>query len=182
MLDGGLEIDTERLRIRRPEHQHLAALYAIASDVEVTRYVGWPRHRSLDDTRAFLDWSDSEWQRRGRGPQAIFDRSSGELIGTTGLAIETPWRASTGYVFLQSAWGRGFATEALAAMVDDACEFGVRRLYALCHTDHRASWRVLEKGGFTREATLESYQVFPNLPNQKDQPGPVDAYCYTRIF
>jgi hypothetical protein len=33
-----------------------------ASDHEVTRFLGWPRHRSLDETRAFLQFSDAEWQ------------------------------------------------------------------------------------------------------------------------
>jgi [ribosomal protein S5]-alanine N-acetyltransferase len=81
-------------------------------------------------------------------------------------------------VLAQDAWGRGYATEALRAMVDVARVTGVVRLYALCHTAHAASSRVLEKGGFTREATLQRYCEFPNLA-----PGvAADALCYVRLL
>jgi RimJ/RimL family protein N-acetyltransferase len=55
---------------------------------------------------------------------------------------------------------------------------GLRRLYALCHPDHPASSRVLEKCGFTREALLRRHSEFPNL-----RPGePSDVLCYARVF
>ena len=63
----------------------------------------------------------------------------------------------------KDAWGRGFATEALGAMVEIARASGVSRLYALCHVDHRPSAHVLEKCGFTCEGTLRQYAEFPNL-------------------
>ena len=68
----------------------------------------------------------------------------------------------TGYVLARDAWGQGYATEALAAMVNVAHETGVRRLYALCHAGHRASWRVLEKCGFVRDREAVDVE-FPNL-------------------
>ncbi len=84
----------------------------------------------------------------------------------------------TGYVFASDAWGHGYATEALRTMSAAAAAAGVKRLYALCHTGHEKSWRVLEKGGFVREGILRRYMEFPNLA-----PGePVDVYCYARIL
>jgi RimJ/RimL family protein N-acetyltransferase len=92
--------------------------------------------------------------------------------------FETPHRAMTGYVFATDAWGLGYATEALAAMVDVARAAGVRRLYALVHADHRASARVLERCQFDREGTLRRYDEFPNLV-----PGePQDVVCYATIL
>jgi [ribosomal protein S5]-alanine N-acetyltransferase len=81
-------------------------------------------------------------------------------------------------VLARQAWGVGFASEALAAMVGMAESCGVQRLYAVCHHEHRASARVLEKGGFTLEGTLRRYAEFPNLA-----PGALcDVLCYSRIF
>jgi RimJ/RimL family protein N-acetyltransferase len=55
-----------------------------------------------------------------------------------------------------------------------ACRIGVARLYALCHPQHRASWRVLEKCGFVRDASWIRQVEFPNLA-----PGvPHDVFCY----
>ena len=87
-------------------------------------------------------------------------------------------RASTGYVLSRDAWGKGYATEALQAMVGVARSVGIRRLYAICHIEHRASWRVLEKCGFLREGVLHQYVEFPNL-----RPGELsDVFCYALLL
>src|SRR5436190_1961282 len=134
-----------------------------AGDPEVTRFLGWPRHTSVGDTRGFLAFSASEWERWPAGPYLIRRRSDRYLLGSTGLGFESPERAMTGYVLARDAWGHGYATEALAAMVDVARRSGVRHLYALCHLDHQASWHVLEKCGFVREPDRTGRVEFPNL-------------------
>ena len=157
-------IETERLVIRRPLEGDVEAIFSrYSNDPDVTQYLGWPRHRSVADTRDFLTFSDAEWARWPAGPYLVESRDAGRLLGGTGLGFEAPDHASTGYVFARDAWGAGYATETLHAMVGLARELGVRRLYALCHPEHRASWRVLEKGGFMREGTLSRYAAFPNL-------------------
>jgi RimJ/RimL family protein N-acetyltransferase len=98
--------------------------------------------------------------------------------GSTGLAFETTTRASTGFVLAKDAWGAGFASEALAAVVNIAAAANVRRLYALCHVRHERSVRVLERCGFVREGILHGHTVFPNL----GLPEPQDVYCYAQIF
>jgi RimJ/RimL family protein N-acetyltransferase len=81
-------------------------------------------------------------------------------------------------VLARDAWGQGYATEALIAMRDLALRLGVDRLYALCHPEHTASWRVLEKGGFVREGLMRGYAEFPNLePGRKS-----DVLCYSTVF
>jgi ribosomal-protein-alanine N-acetyltransferase len=173
------QIETERLILRRPTARDVAAIFeTYASDPEVTRWVGWPRHAKRGETRAFLAFSNAEWRRWPAGPYVALRRDTRALIGSTGLMFETPQRAATGYVFAANAWGHGYATEALQAMVRVARDCGVVRLYALCHHLHRASARVLEKGGFTLEGTLRRYAEFPNL-----QPGiPNDVLCYSIVF
>jgi len=86
-----------------------------------------------------------------------------QLLGSTGLEFETPETAVTGYVLAKDAWGRGYATEALTAMVTLARNLGVARLCAQCHCDHAASIQVLEKCGFRSEGTLRDRMEFPNL-------------------
>jgi RimJ/RimL family protein N-acetyltransferase len=178
MAEAPDTIVTPRLRLARPRAGDAEAVFErYASDEEVTRYLGWPRHETLDDTRAFIAFSDSEWARWPAGPYLAW-LPDGTLAGATGLAFETPWRAATGYVFARDAWGKGYAGEALAAMLDLAPALGITRLYALCHPDHRASRRVLERGGFAFEAILRAHTVFPNLA-----PGvPTDCACYARTF
>jgi RimJ/RimL family protein N-acetyltransferase len=172
-------IETDRLLLRKPLPSDAEAIFArYASDPEVTRLLGWPTHRSLEQTREFLAFSEGEWARWPAGPYLVESREDGVLLGGTGLTFETAYRAATGYVLARDAWGRGYATEALAAIVGAASAVGLRRLYALCHTEHAASWRVLEKCGFSREGILRRHSEFPNL-----RPGdPCDVLCYARVL
>jgi ribosomal-protein-alanine N-acetyltransferase len=176
---GFERVETARLVLRKPEVADAEGVFSrYASDPEVTRFLSWPRHRSLDETRAFLEFSSAEWDQWPVGPYLIESRDRSKLFGGTGLAFETPFRAATGYVLAKDAWGVGYATEALGGVVAVAAELGVRRLYALCHPDHPASRRVLEKCGFQREGVLRRHSEFPNL-----EPGKAsDVLCYARVF
>jgi RimJ/RimL family protein N-acetyltransferase len=177
MTSAPERIETERLLLRRPTRADAAAIFArYASDPDVTRYVGWPIHTAVAETDAFLTFSEDQWQRRPAGPYLIVSRSDHRLIGGTGLAFDEPGVASTGYVLAKDAWGHGYATESLAAMVALARQIDVWRLYALCHPDHRASYRVLEKCGFLRDDTYDRRHEFPNL-----EPGVLTPVrCYSR--
>ena len=170
---------TPRLTLRPPLRSDAADMFErIASDPEVTRFVGWPRHTSIEDTHAFLAFSDAEWAKWPVGPLLITSQRDGAVLGSTGLAFETPYRASTGFVLSKSPWGSGFASEALTAVVKIAAALSLHRLYALCHIGHQRSVRVLERCGFSREGTLRKYVVFPNLGVSEPQ----DVYCYAYIM
>lgn len=157
-------VDTARLALVRPTIDDAAAVFErYASDREVTRFLGWPRHQSIADTHAFLEFSASEWDRWPAGPYLIRSRHDGRLLGGTGLGFEAPDEAVTGYVLARDAWGQGYATEALRAVLDIARGLGNIRLYALCHPEHPASRRVLEKCGFTRDSAWSGQVEFPNL-------------------
>jgi len=170
---------TDRLVLRRPEATDADAIFArYAGNLVVTRYLSFPTHRSAEDARTFVSLSDAEWERWPAGPFLIESRVDGTLLGGTGLSFETRQRAMTGYVLAQDAWGRGYATEALAVMVTLASDVGVRRLFAYCHTEHQLSAHVLEKCGFEREGVLRAHSEFPNL-----RPGePLDVLVYARVL
>lgn len=173
-------IETRRLHLRRPlAHDAEAIFYTYASNPLVTRYLSWPTHRSVDDSRAFIRWSDAEWQRWPAGPYLVFDRyADGRLLGSTGLAFSDPTTASTGYLFAHAVWGQGFATESLETMVNLAHEIGVLRLEAVCHIEHVTSAHILEKCGFRPESPLQAHTLFPNLA-----PGiRSDVLRYVRFF
>ncbi|MGB8698742.1 MAG: GNAT family N-acetyltransferase, partial [Thermosynechococcaceae cyanobacterium] len=177
---NGLEtIETPRLLLRRPTKADTEAIFGTyASDPEATRFLCWSRHRSLEDTRRFLDFSDSEWHRWPVGPYLIELRETKKLMGSTGLSFETPACASTGYVLAKAAWGKGYATETLRAIVEIAQQVEITRLYALCHTEHSTSRHVLEKCGFVCEETLPGHTEFPNL----GVVGPCDVVRYARAI
>jgi ribosomal-protein-alanine N-acetyltransferase len=177
-MQGTTQIVTSRLILRSLGAEDAASIFRrFASDSEVTHFVGWSRHTNINDTIAFMEFSASEWTRWPVGPLLIESRKDGRLLGSTGLAFEAPDRASTGYVLARDAWGFGYASEALAAVVALAADLAVTRLYALCHPANSRSIRVLERCGFTREVMLAKHLVFPNLG--EDEPQDVARYVYS---
>jgi [ribosomal protein S5]-alanine N-acetyltransferase len=170
-------VETPRLVLAAPTAADAELIFQrYASNDDVTRYLGWPRHRAVEDTQRFLAFSAVQWEREGAGPYLIWARADGQLLGSTGLGLEPGAQAITGYVLATDAWGKGYATEALSAVVEVATDIGVRRLYAVCHTQHRASWRVLEKCGFEQDRGWNRCLEFPNLAVGKAQ----DVLCYRR--
>jgi ribosomal-protein-alanine N-acetyltransferase len=168
-------VETDRLVLSAPVLADAEAVFrTYASHEDVTRYLAWPRHRTPADTEGFLAFSAVQWEREGAGPYLIWARADGRLLGSTGLSVEHLGQASTGYVLATDAWGMGYATEALTAMVQVATDIGVNWLYALCHPDHRASSRVLEKCGFERDGRWNRRIEFPNLAPGITQ----DVLCY----
>jgi RimJ/RimL family protein N-acetyltransferase len=157
---------SERLVFRRPTPADAQAIFhRYAGDPAVTRYLSWPTHRTVADSYAFVEWSDAEWARCPAGPYLLFtqeDRNK-RVLGSTGLLFNGPTMASAGYALAQDAWGKGYASEALHAMVGIARSIGVSQLVATCHADHHASARVLQKCGFVAQGVAAEPARFPNI-------------------
>lgn len=170
MLRAPERVETARLVLSAPEPGDAAEVFErYAADPDVTLYLGWPTHRTVADTDGFLSFAAVQWERDGMGAYLIRHRETGRLIGSTGLGLEETRedqagrRAVTGYVLAKDAWNLGYATEALNAMVSVAAVVGVPTLIALCHPQHAASVRVLEKCGFERDHEWSTQMEFPNL-------------------
>jgi ribosomal-protein-alanine N-acetyltransferase len=174
-MKAPIQFKTTRLILRQPLMSDAVEIFErYASNAEVTRFLAWPCHRSVHDTEVFLRFSSQEWDRWPAGPYLIVSRTDGQLLGSTGFGFQTLHEAMTGYALAEDAWGKGFATEALTAIVDVAARIGVTRLFALCHPEHCPSRRVLEKCRFVRDDVSNQTVEFPNL-----SPGVRrEALCY----
>jgi ribosomal-protein-alanine N-acetyltransferase len=86
-------------------------------------------------------------------------------------------RAQVGYVVDRAFWGRGLATSAvrrLVAMLEATPP--VSRIWATCALNNPASARVLEKCGFTFEAVLKNWVIYPAQGGRA-----FDNYSYVRL-
>src|SRR5690349_4687178 len=170
-------IQTERLVLRRPVERDATAIFeGYAQDTDVVRYLVWPPHRSIDDTRAYLRYTDAGWVARTELTWALTLRGEGHLIGM--IAVRpNGHKPDLGYVLARSHWGRGLMAEAGRAVVDLALsDPAVYRVWAVCDVENYASARVLEKIGMTREGVLRRWIVHPNV-----SPEPRDSLCFSRV-
>lgn len=82
----------------------------------------------------------------------------GQAIGGIGFVLHDDVErvsAEVGYWLGEPFWGRGLVTEAVKAVTRHAVRtHGLSRLYALPFEWNPASFRVLEKAGYVREARL----------------------------
>jgi RimJ/RimL family protein N-acetyltransferase len=150
MCSIGIEprIETARLVLRAPTASDAPRLAPLIDDFDIARMTTRiPHPYGLADAEAFL-----------AGQQAIdggIDRTlhvetqAGELIGAVGAHLRDGPFPEIGYWIAREHWGRGYATEAAAAIRDWARRmFGCRAIVAGHFADNPASGRVLEKCGF----------------------------------
>lgn len=147
---GGVPaLETARLRLRPFTLEDLDALCRITADAEVMRYIGEGRALSPAETEANLRNIVEAFQRRGYGRWAVEEKAGGGLLGYCGLGCpaESPGTELV-YMLDRSAWGRGLASEASAAVLRFAFEeLGLERVYALTMPGNARSRRVLERLG-----------------------------------
>lgn len=152
------ELETERLLLRRMTPDDAGAMFAYASDPEVTRYVIWDTHRSVKDSESFLRFAAEGYESGNFGGWGVVLKENGAFIGTCGLdAGYEPEhdRAELGYVLSREYWGRGLTPEALRAVIAFGFDkLRLNRIQARCIADNTASARVMVKAGMSYEGTL----------------------------
>lgn len=147
-------LDTARLSLRQPVTEDTDAIIAIAGDWEVARRLArMPHPYAAADARFFLDHivtTEPTW--------AMVLKPTGALVGIVGLAPLANGLAEFGYYVSRPDWGRGYAGEAAAAVVEHG--FRAMALPAIASgffADNPASGRVLEKLGFQVVGTGERF-------------------------
>jgi len=108
---------------------------------------------------------------------AVCLQDTGKLIGNVYLAKQEFDTWELGYVFNNDYHGKGYATEATKALIDQLfADHNAYRVIAMCNPLNKASWRLLERLGMRREGHL-----LKNIWFSKDENGnPIwqDTYEY----
>lgn len=133
------------------------AVFAYASDPEVSRYTSWETHRSIEESRAFLELAVRKYESGDEPDWGIVYKGDHRFVGTCGFVNRSPdhARAELGYAIHRGYWGRGLVPEAVRAMIRFGFErIGLNRIEARCIAENTASTRVMEKAGMIYEGTL----------------------------
>jgi ribosomal-protein-alanine N-acetyltransferase len=157
-MGGPPTIQTRRLLLRAftmddaPDVARLAAEREIAANTATI-----PHPYTLEDARAWLLRQGEQTDGRSTANWAITD--SGRLVGCVGLILEPAHdRAEIGYWIGTPFWGRGFATEAAAAVLHHGfTAMGLHRIFAQHYARNPASGRVLAKIGLRMEGTARGH-------------------------
>lgn len=147
---------TERLLLEPVTPEHVPAMWAATqrSLNELRRWMPWANQASEANSREFAARAGDDWE---AGRDFVFAvMREGEYIGGCGLhRYRLDGIGELGYWIRTDEAGRGYTTEAAGALVVLAFErVGLYRLELRAGVENRASQRVAEKLGFTREGTM----------------------------
>lgn len=154
-----MQLSTSRLILREWVLEDLYALYKLASNPEVMRYLGGVPY-TFRQTREALDLIILRGQMKPRRIYVLavaLAEETDRAIGRVGLYSEPGEQrvAYLGYDLHPDYWGQGITAEALEALI----QFGftwlnLHRITAQSHPENVAATRVLEKLGFRNEGYL----------------------------
>lgn len=148
-------IETPRLILRKWRDEDRAPFAAINADPRVMGFLPRPLDRRISDE--VLDTLKAHFKAHSFGLWALELRSSGEMIGFTGLklisfaapfapGVEIGWRLAFPH------WGKGFATEAARASLDFAFQrLNRAEIFAITPTRNLRSRHLMERLGMTRD-------------------------------
>jgi [ribosomal protein S5]-alanine N-acetyltransferase len=168
-------IDTARLRLRQPAESDIEAIFEYGSDATVTALMDWRRLTDRSEAVGFLARTADSWCRGVEFTWVISELGPDYVVGAISLRARVS-DADFGYVLNRRYWGRGYATEAAAAVVSWATlERGISRIWATCDTENHRSARVLEKMGLIREGLAPVGTIRPNICET-----PRDSFVYVK--
>ena len=167
------KLETERLILRNFLETDYDDLYEFLSKRKDEKFEAYPGI-TYENGREHLRYrvgSDEFY--------AIELKESGKVIGNVYFANRDFEAKEVGYIVNKNYQRKGYATEAIQAVIKHGFENGVHRVFAECDPRNECSWKLLESLGFTREALFHQNVYF-----QKDEQGnPIwqDTYVYALL-
>lgn len=149
-------LETERLILEPFQDSDLPDIFAYASDAEITRFLTWPSHQSIEDSKAFLNWTRSNTCNDRDKLCFIFGirlKQSGKILGSFSFTKPMAFIGQIDYALSRDFWGQGLVPEAARVVRDWALEKfpEIVRFQAYCQPENEASAKVMQKIGMSYE-------------------------------
>ena len=154
------EIQTRRLLLRPFRESDYDDLYEFLSQLEGDEFEGYPGI-TYENGREHLKYR--------LGSEEFFAielTEAGKVIGNIYCGKRDYAAREVGYIVNKRYQKKGYASEALTAVISRGFREGAHRVYAECDSRNVPSWKLLEKVGLRREAHFRQ-----NLWFRKDESG-----------
>lgn len=156
--EGTIYLETEKLILRKfIEEDDEDMFNNWASDSEVTKFLTWPNHGSVQISREVINTWINSYSNLENYQWAIEVKESKSVVGSVSLMnIDNHnENCEIGYCLSKSLWNKGIMTETFLKIIDFAFfELGFQRITGRHEVANTASGRVMEKCGLTYEGTL----------------------------
>ena len=155
-------LETERLLLRPFRLEDAPVVHRLASAREIAEMTLTIPHPYPDGAaEGWISRHAASFERGEAVDFAIVVRDDDTLVGAVGLGLQPEHdRAELGYWIGVPYWGRGYATEAAAAVLGYAFgTLGLHRVFAFHYAKNAASGRVLQKIGMTHEGRRRAHTL-----------------------
>ncbi|SOC15067.1 ribosomal-protein-alanine N-acetyltransferase [Ureibacillus xyleni] len=167
---------TERLHLRKLSISDSTNLFNIWSDPDVTKYMNIDNFHNENQAIEIITYLNELAEEEKAIRYTIIELSSGEIIGSCGfnsLDFDNE-KAEIGYDLAKTHWGKGYAPEAITALLDYAFNtLELNRIEAKVEPQNINSIKVLEKLHFTFEGTLRQ--------SEKSKGRFIDLNMYSKL-
>ena len=150
-------LETERLILRKLNENDADAIFNNwACDPEVTKYVTWPPHKSVETTKKLLNMWLDEYNDEKTYRFGIVLKEENKLIGMIDVVRYIEDCPEIGCVLSRDYWSKGIMTEACNKMIDYLFEQGFPIVHIKAYKENIGSNKVIQKCGltYTHEETL----------------------------
>ncbi len=150
-------LETSRLILRKIEKDDYKDINEYSSNPEVSRFLTWSEHESLDYTKEYTRYIIKKYKTGEFLDWALVLKANSKMIGTCGFTSFdiANSKAEIGYVISDDYWNNSYATEAVQRVMEYAfLELGINRLEARTMVGNIASEKLLEKCGFCLEGVF----------------------------
>lgn len=142
-------LETDRLILRAITRDDTQKIYDNwATDPEVTRYMEWCPHESVDVTHRIMDMWLENYKKEPCFRYGIERKSDHELMGMIDVVRIVDSVPEIGYCSGKRFWGNGYMTEALNAVLRELFENGYETISIRAVRENIGSNRVIQKAGF----------------------------------
>ncbi len=151
-------LQTDRLILRKMTLDDAQDIFEYAKDEEISKWVTWPAHKSIDDTIQFINFVLDGYKKNKHIGFVAERKEDKKVIGTIGFAtfFVDHDKAEIGYTFGAKYWGKGYATEAAKKIIEFGFnELDLNRIQAHVFIPNEASKKVLKKIGMKFEGILK---------------------------
>jgi len=158
-MKGTKNIVTKRLKLRKIKLDDYKKIFACwTSDKEVSKYVTWDPHKNDEETKMLTKYWIDDYKNEYTYRWIVTEKDTEEVIGMIDVIHKDLqyMTAEVGYCYGSKYWGKGYATEALKAVIEYLHKEGFPVVYAQHFVSNPASGRVMEKAGMEYEAKLKS--------------------------
>ncbi|MBF2027936.1 MAG: GNAT family N-acetyltransferase [Oscillatoriales cyanobacterium C42_A2020_001] len=146
-----MNLHTNHLNLRPCQMSDLNVVHQLWTEVHVRRFLFDDRPITLAEARSFLETSIDNFANHGYGIWLFFEHHNDRIAGFTGLLHASPEALSLIFGTQPHLWGRGYAREAAAAVLDYAFNvLELKTVVADVDEPNQASIRVLEALGMTQ--------------------------------